>query len=174
MKNSLTQRRIECLELGNINNLNDFKYGELSLISPFFWKNHIRTILDARDYLKNLEYLGLEHAEVWKFIPKSESIKQMTQEIIDNNKFILCLPGRTKCSMDRIIKIARTIQNNLQANNDTNIYVGCYENNEYDTQYHNNKLEDSTYFSDDTMIFVKFLQILPKICKKISVIKIEN
>lgn len=157
-------------------------------ISPFFWKNRIRSSNDAKTYIQSkLKYLGLDQAEIWKFIPSSTIDKRIISTKTKNhtkiknhtmmNKTILCLPGRTVSTLDRFRKIALTIQNDFVPQylyNNVSIYVACYDQNNYDTEYHCKQLENNRdYFSDDAMIFTK-LVIMPLICKGICIEKCED
>ena len=161
---------------------------DFSNISPFFWKNRIHSLDDAKNYIKTkLKYVGLDQAEIWKYIPlakidkriistQSEPIKS-TKSIKENYKTVLCLPGRTKSVLDRFRKIALTIQNDFvpeHLHKNTSIYVACYDQNSYDTEYHCEHLKNNyNYFSDDAMIFTK-LVIMPIVCKGMHIEKYEN
>ena len=151
---------------------------DLDKISMVFWKNHFRNVSDAKIYLRTkLNFLGLESAEIRKFTPLLTVDKLVVKSKTDHNKVILCLPGRTPCSLDRARKIALTIQNDFlpkYLHMNASIYVGCYEQNNYDTEYHISKLDhDPDYFSDDAMIFTKLL-IMPTICNKLIIEKNDN
>ena len=151
---------------------------DLDKISPFFWKNHFRNIADTKTYLlTKLSFLGLESAEIRKFTPLLSVDKLVVRSKSNPNRIILCLPGRTPCSLDRSRKIALTIQNDFlpkYLHTNASIYVGCYEQNNYNTEYHINKLDcDTNYFSDDAMIFTKLL-IMPAVCNKLIIEKNDN
>ena len=151
---------------------------DLNRVSPVFWKNRIRSPKDAKTYLvTKLNFQGQIGAEVWKFIPSRTTDKLISNGEICKNKSVLCLPGRTPCSLDRIRKIALTIQNDFlpkDRHNSTSIYIAIYEQNEYDTEHHLQKLKyNIDYFSDDAMIFTKLL-MMPNVCQELSIEKNED
>ncbi|XWV24554.1 putative ORFan [Tupanvirus deep ocean] len=146
---------------------------DLTNISTIFWKTRIRNLFDAKNYLQTkLNFLGLSGAEVWKFNSKNSFDIKVTNRISDLGKTVVCLPGRTMCSMQRLRKIGQTIQNDL-IQNDTKIYVVNYEQNNLDTQYHITRLQDVNYFSDDAMIFTKLI-IMPFVSKNLVIEKNEG
>ena len=156
---------------------------DLDSISPFFWKNRIRSLTDAKTYLRTkLNFLGLEGPQLWKFMPKSFIDKRVipgSHHGFPNyrKKIILCLPGRTPCYLNRTRKIALTIQNDFlpkHMHNNVSIYIASYEQNNYDTQYHLNQLKvNQNYFSDDAMIFTQLL-IMPAVCRPLLIEKHEE
>jgi len=147
-------------------------------ISPFFWKQRITSLDDAKTYIATkLKFLGLDQAELWKILPSKKIDKRVisitsNKNIPKKKRIVLCLPGRTTSAADRFRKIGLTIKKDFlpeYLHDSTSIYVACYDQNNYDTSYHCFQLEkDPNYFSDDAMIFTKLL-IMPIILRELDI-----
>ena len=149
---------------------------DLDKISPFFWKQNIESKSDAVQYLKQLNNLGLESTEIWHYQPKKLLDRKIIKPINLNvgGKLILCLPGRKPCNIDRMRKIAATIDEDYVEYNsliNISIYVCSYEQNKFDTGYHIRNFMNNNYFGDDAMFLTKNI-IVPGICTGIFVDKL--
>lgn len=147
-------------------------------ISVFFWKNHLRKVEDAKKYLQSLSCVGLEKTEIWKYTPNEIIDMQITQPWSLKGKIIICLPGRTLCSTDKVRRNLASIQKELipaETKEASTSFMVCYEQNESTTETYINGLEHYPldYFSDDAMVCFKML-IMPRISNQISIEKIEN
>ena len=159
------RERIGYQRIANIHDI------DMNTVSPFFWKQRIRSLPDAKKYLQQLRYLGLVEPEIWHYIPSRD--RRITAPIKFHRKTILTLPGRTPCNPTRLRKIALTIERDFNML-DADICIGCYEQNDHDTDYHLRRLEECTdYFSDDAMIFTKLI-IMPHVCQGLGIRKIEH
>lgn len=165
-------------EKSSYKKIGDIYHLDLARISPQFWKNRIRSHAAAKEYLQKINYLGLEATELWLYQPTKSFDKKITKliSIHESDKIIVCLPGRKLCNLDRMRKIAATIDNDYVKYNSLSampIYVCCYEQTEFDTGYHLRNFVQHNLFGDDAMVITKTI-LLPCVGRHILVEKIEN
>lgn len=141
------------------------------------WKSKIEGLVKAKAYLNNIAFLGFEQAEILKFDKSFPIDKRISKPVTDMQKMLLCLPGRTKCNLDRARKIFNTIEKIFEFSNrsDIDYFLLSYQENEHSTEFYIEQLQKDPYgfFSDDAMLVVKNL-LMPKVASKFEVTKINN
>ncbi len=145
-------------------------------ISPRLLKSRIRSLAQAKEYLRNLRFFGAEVAEVWKYRQDFFIDQQLRSPALGKKKIVVCLPGRTRCDLDRIRKVLLTNVQMLELPSiDLDYYLICYRDDAVSTKFYIDNLESDpwSYFSDDAMIVVRDL-LLPRITENASVVKEEG
>ncbi len=152
---------------------------DLVRASTKIWKARLNSLGAAKAYLKKLPFLGAEKAEIWKYTKTSFMDRKINKPVVNRGKIIVCLPGRTKCDIDRMRKILLTIGEMMDVDRkvslDLNYYGLCYQEIDKTSEYYITELENNPYgyFSDDAMLVTKTI-LMPRVSDQIVIKKVED
>jgi cytidyltransferase-like protein len=145
---------------------------DLAQVSPAFWKKRIHSLVQAKEYLKKQANLGAGTVDILKFNPTWPVDQRITKPVQSNDKLVICLPGRTPSTLDRVRKILLTMEQLIPAPlvDTVQRYLICYEDNGQNTRDYIDALAQNPYdfFSDEAMEIVRCL-IMPRVSQAISI-----
>jgi hypothetical protein len=135
------------------------------------WKANPQSVKQAQNYLCRTTYLGCNEGEIWKYEQELEFDSKITHPITSPTRSIVCLPGRTRCNLERSRKILRTIKDMMRGRGQPlDCYLFTYRDDEHTTGYYtdNLKANPNGYFSLDALLLTRIF-LLPRVSSVIRV-----
>lgn len=152
-------------------------HADLTHVSPAFWKKRIHSKKQAKAYLAEQVFLGAGRLDIMKYNRAWPIDQRITRPCVSNDKILICLPGRTPSTFDRVRKILQTLDDLIPESWVSRLqrYLVCYEEDGRKTGDYIDALaqDPKGYFSDEAMEIARCL-IMPRVSSTILIRREEN